>query len=66
MIKDDPHVIADITVGELDILQDELNNLRGRLTAIVQTAGGIVEGHPTGSHNILQRIRELREIEAGR
>lgn len=44
----------------------EIQALRGRLLAIVHASGGEVEGHPTGSHNILQRIRQLRQIEEAR
>lgn len=33
------------------------------LLAVVSVAGGTVEGHPTSTVNILQRIRALRDIE---
>ena len=33
------------------------------IKAIVTTAGGIVDGNPTGPHNVLQRIRELVALE---
>lgn len=49
--------------SKLDVARSEYRDLQGRITAIVHVAGGIVEGRPTGSHNILQRIRELRRIE---
>jgi hypothetical protein len=35
----------------------------GVLSMTVARLGGIVEGNPTGRHNFLQRIDELREIE---
>ncbi len=40
-----------------------LCNVRSTIVAITHTAGGKVEGHPTSVINILQRIRELVEIE---
>jgi hypothetical protein len=33
------------------------------MIAVTQTAGGLIEGRPTGPHNILQRIRQLVELE---
>jgi len=33
----------------------------GTLIAIVEAAGGYVEGHPTSLVNILQRVRDLRD-----
>jgi hypothetical protein len=44
-------------------LFEENEALRGTIAAIVTTAGGEVEGRPTHSINILQRIRQLIEIE---
>jgi hypothetical protein len=44
-------------------LFEENQALRGRLKAIVHTVGGTVEGHPTHEINILQRLRQLVEIE---
>jgi hypothetical protein len=41
-----------------------LCSARSTVSAITQTAGGQVEGHPTQTINILQRIRELVKIEA--
>lgn len=48
------------------VLQDKLERqaieiaaLKGRLNAIVHCAGGVIEGRPTGPHNILQRRRHL-------
>ena len=38
-------------------------DLNARLTATVNALGGTVEGNPTGQHNYLQRIRELRDKE---
>ena len=43
--------------------QREIDVLNAQITAIVQTAGGEVEGLPTSTVNILQRIRQLRAIE---
>jgi len=43
------------------LLQLEMRDAQISMT--VARLGGIVEGHPTGSHNFLQRIDELREIE---
>src|SRR5712672_474926 len=34
---------------------------RGTLLAIVEAAGGYVEGHPTSLVNVLQRVRDMRE-----
>lgn len=34
--------------------------------SIVHTVGGTVEGHPTSEINVLQRIRQLVEIERSR
>ena len=31
------------------------------MRAVVETAGGMIDGYPVGRHNILQRIRELVE-----
>jgi hypothetical protein len=36
---------------------------RAAMAAVVQTAGGHVEGRATSAVNILQRIRDLRTIE---
>lgn len=41
----------------------EIASLRGQISSIVAEIGGMVEGHPTGSHNVLQRVRELIDIE---
>jgi hypothetical protein len=40
-----------------------LCSARSTISAITHTAGGEVEGHPTSVINILQRIRQLVEIE---
>jgi hypothetical protein len=48
---------------EIERLRAEIDDYRGRIAAILATAGGLVEGQPTGKHNILQRLRALREIE---
>lgn len=42
----------------------ETKTTQGALLAIIHAAGGTVEGHPIGPHNILQRIRQLTKIEA--
>lgn len=46
-------------------MASEIEGLHGRLRAICSTAGGIVDGYPTQSINILQRIRELVGLERG-
>jgi uncharacterized heparinase superfamily protein len=46
------------------IIENEIRPIEARLTAIVHAAGGTVEGNPTSTINILQRIRELVAIEA--
>lgn len=62
-------------VGERDALEarrasvaDDLRLAKldqtARLHTICSELGGLVEGLPTASHNYLQRIRELRQIEA--
>lgn len=38
-------------------------DLNGRLSMTVARLGGTVEGLPTGKHNFLQRVDELRRIE---
>ena len=42
----------------------ERNSLGLTLRAAVSRLGGIVDGNTTGMHNLLQRIDELRKIEA--
>ena len=44
-------------------LFEENEALRGTIKAIVHTVGGTVEGRPTHEINILQRLRQLVEIE---
>lgn len=46
--------------AEVELCRVDLN---ARLSATVHALGGIVEGNPTGQHNYLQRIRELRSVE---
>lgn len=41
-----------------------LAGLHGMLVAIVHAAGGKVDNYSTATLNVLQRIRELRRIEA--
>jgi hypothetical protein len=48
---------------ENDTLRREIACANAAIAAICQTAGGLVEGCPTGSHNVLQRIRQLTAIE---
>lgn len=48
---------------ELKTTQTALHAEKAAMLAVVKTAGGEIEGRPTGSHNILQRIRHLREVE---
>lgn len=42
---------------KIELLNSEVASVKA---AIAQTAGGYVDGQPTGSHNFLQRIRALR------
>lgn len=65
-----PGVIAP-TREELEQLRQQLAEARlahecseGTLAMTVARVGGTVEGAPTGRHNFLQRIDELRRIEA--
>lgn len=48
---------------ELRVSRDSLEST---ISAVVQTIGGTVEGRPTSRINFLQRLRELRAIEARR
>lgn len=61
----------DRLAGELTALRDalaeaqaELEMERGVLAMTVARLGGTVEGHPTHRINFLQRIDELRDLEA--
>jgi hypothetical protein len=56
----------DRTMSELAdrIIAEHIKPLHGRLAAIVHAAGGMVEGAPTQSINVLQRIRALVAAEA--
>ena len=47
----------------IDAVELGMVDLNARLSATVHALGGTVEGNPTGQHNYLQRIRELRAIE---
>lgn len=58
-----PHGMTAQVEKDLRICQREIAALKGVVTATVIQLGGIVEGLPTGRHNFLQRIRELRHIE---
>lgn len=50
--------------AERDRLQAEVAALNGIISMTVARVGGVVEGNPAGKHNFLQRIDELRRIEA--
>lgn len=52
-------------VADLATMALEVEAREATLWAVVQTIGGIVEGHPTSRVNLLQRLRELVKIEAG-
>lgn len=52
-----------LSIAAAGVLEPEIKGLEGLIRAIVATAGGVVEGQPTADHNILQRIRALRELE---
>ena len=45
----------------LDAKDEKIAACRGTVLAIVETAGGLVDGYPTGKHNILQRIRTMHD-----
>ena len=65
----DDMVLTDL-IDEIAAAIDEARQFgeehwRSRTMAIVHTAGGTVEGHPTSSINILQRVRELLAVEKG-
>jgi hypothetical protein len=47
-------------------LYEENAVLRSVIASIVYTVGGTVEGHPTHEINVLQRLRQLVEIEKGK
>lgn len=52
-------------LGELVlVLNRRLTMAESQMRSVVHTVGGEIEGQPTGAHNILQRIRQLRDIEA--
>jgi hypothetical protein len=55
----------DRTMSELAdrIIAEHIEPLHARLAAIVHAAGGMVDGAPTSTLNILQRIRALVEAE---
>jgi hypothetical protein len=73
----DDEPVKGITAGDIRAWHDQYDNIlstwadcrtalsaeRGALLAVVRLAGGEVEGHPTSSINILQRIRQLVRIE---
>jgi hypothetical protein len=73
----DDEPVKGITAGDIRNWQNQYDNIltswaecrtelsveRGLVIAIVSFAGGEVEGHPTSSINILQRIRQLVKIE---
>jgi len=44
-------------------LYEENEVLRSTIASIVHTVGGTVEGYPTHQRNVLQRLRQLVEIE---
>ncbi len=56
----------DHTMSELAdlIIAEHIEPLHARLTAIVHAAGGMVEGAPTQSINVLERIRALVAAES--
>jgi hypothetical protein len=45
-------------------LERDRDGERGMISMTIARLGGTVEGHPTDRHNFLQRIDELRAIEA--
>lgn len=49
--------------ADIERLRIELAATQGTLIAIVDAAGGKIEGHATSTINILQRIRNLRWLE---
>jgi hypothetical protein len=59
-VEDACSICTDEIRAELVLAKADLN---ARLTSTVHELGGSVEGLPTGKHNFLQRIRELRRME---
>lgn len=57
----DPRIIE--AAKEIARLRVEVLAEKAAMLAVCRTAGGHVEGHVTGPHNILGRIRELVQIE---